>query len=188
MAAPAKTTDDAIAAAARQLFESGGADFSMAAVAAATGVKTPSLYKRFADRSALLARVRRDAYDELGAVIGAAARGSTDRAKLRAMAVAYRAFALAHPRLYALLFSPEEIPDASVMQARAASAVPLLEILRRAAGPARALDAARTLTAFMHGHVTMVLAGAFQLGGDVDAAFAYGVERVLDGVLRREGP
>jgi hypothetical protein len=29
----------------------------------------------------------------------------------------------------------------------------------------------------------MVQAGAFHLGGDVDAAFAYGLERLLDGLL-----
>jgi len=182
MAAPAKTSDDAIATAARRRFEEPGAEFSMAAVAAAAGVRTPSLYKRFASRGALLGRVRRDAFAELGAALEAATHGATDRERLRSGAFGYRAFALAHPRLYALMFAPGE-GDAATQQARAASAAPTIEILRRAVGPEHALAAARTLTAFLHGHVTMVQAGAFHLGGDVDAAFAYGLERLLDGLL-----
>jgi len=181
--AVAKTTDDEIAAAARRILESGRGEFSMAAVAEATGVRAPSLYKRFADRRALVSRVRRDAYAELGLVLSAAAKGSTDRARLRAMAIAYRKFAANHPRFYALLFSSDEDSDAATAEARASSVAPALTILRRAAGPERALDAARTLTAFLHGHITMAQAGVFHLGGDVDGAFKYGLERVLDGIL-----
>ncbi len=155
----------------------------MAAVAQATGVRAPSLYKRFADRRALVSRVRRDAYAELGLVLSAAAKGSTDRARLRAMATAYRKFAANHPRIYALLFSHDEISDVMTSDARVASVSSGLTILRRAVGPERALDAARTLTAFLHGHITMAQAGAFHLGGDVDGAFKYGLERVLDGIL-----
>ncbi len=188
MPAVAKTTDDEVVAAARRLLESEPGGFSMAAVAEATGVRTPSLYKRFADRGALVARLRRDAYTELGAALAAAAKGSTDRARLRAMAIAYRKFARSHPRFYALLFGSDEGSDVETARARVASVTPVLEILRRAVGPDHALDAARTLTAFLHGHITMAHAGAFHLGGDVDGAFKYGVERVLDGILVQVAP
>jgi AcrR family transcriptional regulator len=186
MPALAKTSDDEIAAAARALFEHQTAEFSMAAVAEATGIRAPSLYKRFADRDALLSRVRRDAYRELGTVIAAADRGASDRARLRSMALAYRAYASQHPRLYALLFSPDENGDPATQEARAGSAAPVLKVLGRAIGAARALDAARTVTAFLHGHISMLQAGAFHLGGDVEAAFRYGLDRVLDGILRSE--
>ena len=46
--------------------------------------------------------------------------------------------------------------------------------------------AARTVTAWAHGFVTMELAGAFRLGGDVDRAFAYGVDH-LAGALESSG-
>jgi AcrR family transcriptional regulator len=184
--AVAKTTDDEIAAAARRLLESGRGDFSMAAVAEATGVRAPSLYKRYADRQALLARVRRDAYVELGLALARSAKGPNDRERLRAMAGAYRKFARKNPRFYGLLFSRDEDSDTTTSEARVASVASALEILRRVVGPDRALDAARTLTAFLHGHITMAQAGAFHLGGDVDGAFTYGVERVLDGIFLHE--
>lgn len=185
MPATAKTTDDAIAEAASRLVERSDEDFSMAAVATAVGVRAPSLYKRYADREALLARVKRDAYAALRASL-AAANGNDAVERVRALAVAYRAFALEHPRLYALLFSPEQRPDEATHTARAAAAAPALEALRDVVGEAHALDAARTFTAFLHGHVTMVLAGAFRLGGDVDAAFAYGLDCILRGIASAE--
>ena len=42
-----------------------------------------------------------------------------------------------------------------------------------------ALHAARLLTAWMHGFSEMQRAGAFRLGGDVDEAFSWGVERLV---------
>jgi AcrR family transcriptional regulator len=181
MPALPKTSDAAIVRAARSLIEQAREDFSMAAVAAAVGVRTPSLYKRFADREALLASVRRDAYAALRAAIVAGAGTCRGTERVRAMAFAYRAFALEHPRLYALLFSHEERPDAATQEARLEAALPALDALRELTGD-DALRAARTLTAFLHGHVTMVSAGAFKLGGDVDAAFIYGLDRLLAGI------
>ena len=35
-----------------------------------------------------------------------------------------------------------------------------------------------------HGFVSMELAGAFRLGGDVDAAFDFGIDRLTDALTR----
>jgi AcrR family transcriptional regulator len=182
MPAVPKTSDDAIVAAARALIEGSNDDVSMAAVAASVGVKTPSLYKRFADRDALIGCVRREAYGALQTAIVSGAGRRTGAARIRAMAYAYRDYALAHPQLYALLFAPEERGDAATQEARQAAAAPAIAAIAELAGPENALHAARTFTAFMHGHVTMLLAGAFKLGGDVDAAFDYGIDRLLLGI------
>jgi hypothetical protein len=80
------------------------------------------------------------------------------------------------------LFAPEERGDAATQEARQAAAAPAIAAIAELAGPENALHAARTFTAFMHGHVTMLLAGAFKLGGDVDAAFDYGIDRLLLGI------
>ena len=56
----------------------------------------------------------------------------------------------------------------------------MVRIAAELAGPEHALEAARTLTAWASGFVAMELAGAFRMGGDVDAAFEFGVERIAD--------
>ncbi len=47
---------------------------------------------------------------------------------------------------------------------------------------------ARTMVAWAHGFVTMELAGAFRLGGDIDAAYAFGIESILAGVSASASP
>lgn len=54
----------------------------------------------------------------------------------------------------------------------------VLHASARLAGEADALEAARTVTAWANGFIAMELAGAFRLGGDVDRAFAYGIDRL----------
>jgi hypothetical protein len=45
------------------------------------------------------------------------------------------------------------------------------------------------VVAWAHGFVSMELAGAFRLGGDVDDAFAFGVDRLASALaIRREAP
>ena len=54
----------------------------------------------------------------------------------------------------------------------------LLAAVRRAA-PGDPLPAARTLTAWLYGFCTMEQAGAFQLGGDLDQAFEFGLVTLI---------
>jgi AcrR family transcriptional regulator len=177
MAAPAKTSDEAIVKAARRLLETKGTDFSMAAVAEAVGVQTPSLYKRFRDRDALAADVKRDILDALGRALETGAAGRTGVARLRALAHSYAEFARKRPRLYAFLFSTEG-ETAEVHAVRIAVVGPVIEALRPFA-PGDELNAARTFTAYLHGFVTMEASGAFRMGGDIDASLEYGIELLL---------
>jgi hypothetical protein len=43
------------------------------------------------------------------------------------------------------------------------------------AGEQHVLEAARTFTAWANGFISMELAGAFKLGGDIDGAFEFGI-------------
>ena len=117
------------------------------------------------------------------ATMGAAV-GDRDPAQdLRAIAHAFRAFALAHPNAYALLFA--RLPDDARIdpERNARAAETLLRTTGRLAGSDDALEAARTVTAWAHGFLMMELGGAFRLGGDVDRAFDYGIDH-LTGALR----
>lgn len=186
--APARTSQAAVVAAARTLLEEGGLDaITMQAVAERVGVRAPSLYKRFAGRPALIAAVAGDVAAELDAVVAPAVRIADPGEAIRLVADRYRAFARRSPGAYQLLYSrllPEAVPTP---EAIAASAAGLLAIAERLAGRERALEAARLLTAFAHGFASMELAGAFRLGGDVDAAYRYAVEVIVSGV-RTIGP
>jgi hypothetical protein len=103
------------------------------------------------------------------------------RSDLRAAAAAYRAFVRANPNGYRLLFT--DVTDADPERSSlAALGEPVVEAMTGLVGQSDALEAARTFVAWAHGFVSMELAGGFRLGGDLDAAYAYGVESILAGV------
>jgi AcrR family transcriptional regulator len=185
MPAPPKTTDAEIIGAARKLLEGRGRDgFSMGDVARAVGVRTPSLYGRFADRAALLDAVELQLWRELGEVLAAVAVSRSPLRTLTGQSRAYRAFARANPNGYALIFEVDSGRNEEGTRARAAALAPSMPALEALVGEDRALLAARVLTPFLHGFVSMELAGAFRLGGGLDAAFENGVATILRGLVR----
>lgn len=168
MPTPDRTSLAAIVEAGCDLLEQGGpAKVTMQAVADRVGVRAPSLYKRVRDREALLQLVAEATVDDLGGRLAA-----SDRS-LAALARAYRAFAHARPEGFRLMYS---VSGSAEALARASE--PVLRAAREAVGEERALEEARLLTAWATGFVSMELAGAFRLGGDVDEAFEYGLTRL----------
>lgn len=157
----------------------------MQRVADAVGVRPPSLYKRVRSRGDLVRLLVEEAHRRLAAAVSEAAGSGDPRRDLGAVAHAFRAFAHAHPRAYAVVFGSireDWRPDPATL-APANDAV--LRIAASLAGPDHALEGARMLVAWAHGFVSMELAGAFRLGGDVDDAFMFGIERLADALARR---
>ena len=183
MPAPPKTSDEEIVGAVRKLLETHGRDgFSMNDVARVVGVRAPSLYGRFTDRASLVNAVERALWSELGRKLARAAVGRTPVAVLTAQARAYRAFAKANPEGYALLYRIDADPSEAGTAARAAAVAASLPAFAALVGERQALTAARVLTPFLHGFVSMEIADAFRLGGGVDAAFEHGVATILQGL------
>lgn len=90
-----------------QIAKSGAAALSLRAVAAAMGITAPALYRYFPNRDALVTALIVDAFDALGSAIRAAqhaAAGASDSERMFAGLRAYRAWSLAHPAEFALLF------------------------------------------------------------------------------------
>lgn len=179
MPTPARTSVAEIGAAGRKILEAEGLDgLTMQRVAAAVGVRSPSLYKRVQSRADLIRLIATDVALELTGIMDAAATSGEPARDLRAIAEAFRGFALAHPVAYGLLFI--RLQDGAridpELNARASDA--LMRTAAALAGPDQALEAARTLVAWATGFINMELAGAFRLGGDVDRAFTYGIERL----------
>lgn len=184
MPTPERTTTAAIVAAARAIVEAGGAgSLTMKEVATRVGVRAPSLYKRVRDRNDLIRLVVEDTVDEIGVRLQAAADRTVDpRAAVVAMADALRALAHERPQCYQLTFGPlppGARPERGTLERVAG---PVLEMSGRLAGEDHALEAARTLTAWMNGFIQMELSGAFRLGGDVDAAYAWGLAALIEAI------
>jgi hypothetical protein len=96
------------------------------------------------------------------------------------MAGEYRRFARSNPVTYTLMFAPHAMPGATARSVR--SSATLLRVVAELAGSRQALPAARTIVAWAHGFITMELAGAFRLGGDVEQAWEFGLDRILAAV------
>jgi AcrR family transcriptional regulator len=188
MPTPARTSVDQIVRAGRAILETEGVDgLTMQRVADAVGVRAPSLYKRVQDRGGLVRLIAADVAHELTATLDAAAASGNPRRDLRALAQAFRAFARANPEGYRLLFA--RLPDGSPLDpdttARASAAI--LRTAAALAGGDHSLEAARTVVAWALGFLSMELADAFRLGGDVDRAYAFGIDRLTAAIAAPTG-
>lgn len=183
MPAPQKISLENLRAVAAMLVEDHGPDnVSMRMIADRLQVRAPSLYKHVTDREAVLGLVRDDAVAEVTASLRAAgAEGTSPVARLRAQCHAVRRYALRRPQAFGLVFQPSTLPPTSPA-ALMASVAPLMHSCGELAGAENALAATRTLTAWLTGFVAMENAAAFQLDGDIDDAFDFGVDAVIAGL------
>jgi AcrR family transcriptional regulator len=186
--------EDVKAVALTQIARSGPSALSINAIARQLGVSGPALYRYFAGRDDLLAELVTDAYHDLAAALAAATDGPGRSAglRLRALAGAWREFALAQPHRYQLLFTPP-VPgyDAHsaplVTAAQSVMAVALAVMAGSpAAGPGAQGDSVRlrhAITAWtrLHGFVTLELGGNFaSMGVDTDMLFAAEVDALVE--------
>jgi AcrR family transcriptional regulator len=189
MPTPRRTSLLEIVREGRQILESEGLEhLTMACVARTTGVRAPSLYKHVRDRGDLIRLIGNDAVAELGARIGAAAGSGDPHQDLHAMARVHRTFAHEYPETFRLLWSrlPDDWRFDADLNARLTE--PVLRSVAALAGERDALVAARTFVSWAQGFISMELAGAFRLGGDVDAAFEYGLRRLTAALSCPEPP
>ena len=186
-----------------QLAQAGPAGVSISAIGKQLGISGPGLYRYFGSRDELLTELVMDAYGDLADALAAAAgqaRGQEPRARLKALARAYRSWALAQPHRYRLLFGPPlpgyEAHAQRLVEASWAAMNLLLEVLRGfAAGAAepsgplaseltawaqqgnQRVDPGTALHAILiwsqlHGIVSLEIAGNFaSMGIDPDQVF-----------------
>lgn len=181
MPTPARTSLAEIVEAGRRIVEREGIEgLTMQAVASAVSVRAPSLYKHVDGRGELIKLIIESVVVDLGASLEMSIDGQDPRSDLGNLARAFREFALAQPESYRMIFAPmaEEWRPSPQIMLGAVDAV--LRTTTALAGAERALDSARLVTAWAHGFMTMELAGAFRMEGDLDEAFAFGVGRIAD--------
>jgi AcrR family transcriptional regulator len=160
----------------------------MQGVAAQVGVRAPSLYKRFPSRGALIAAIATATLDELEQLLAPLRHDPDPAAGLRAAALAYRAFAWANPRGFELLYMNLPLDWRPPVEDTARATGPVLTLAERLVGREQALEAARLVTAFTNGFISMELVGAFRLGGDLDGSYRYGVDTLVDALASDKPP
>src|SRR3712207_1012330 len=108
-----QTREEAKEVALRQLAESGTGGLSLNAIAREIGLSGPALYRYFANRDALLTALVTDGFDAIGDALEDAAAAAAERPpeeRLRTVLGAFRAWAIAEPHRYSLLFGTP-VPD-----------------------------------------------------------------------------
>lgn len=165
--------------------ESGADTLTLAAVATELGVRTPSLYKHVAGLPDLRRLVAVRAKAELATVLGAAAVGKARFDALRALALAYRRWAMQHPASAAAVQMPAAAGDEDDERASQALVAVVFGVLAGYGLDDEALvDATRTLRAGLVGFVTLECGGAFGLDRPVDDSFDWWLH-ALDRALTR---
>lgn len=142
----AKLRDDLLAAAKAMVTESGGAQvLSLRGVAARAGVAATSVYLHFADLDALKVALAQRCFVEFAAARDASSAGVDDPARaLILRSQAYVQYAVDHPGLYRLMFSPD-LPPLDPGPAGASGTAPSTAALNGlAAGIGRCLQAGCT--------------------------------------------
>jgi AcrR family transcriptional regulator len=154
-------------------------------VAAALGIKPPSIYNHVGKGDALAWAVAIEGNRRIRDAMRLAVRGVVaPRRQLEALTTASRAWARANPGLYTVMAQTR--PDnahpefAPIMD-------DILELFGRplaqlGVAPVDTVHAVRGLRAAMHGFLLLEASGQFQLADDVDASFAWLIRAILDGV------
>lgn len=145
--------------AAQRLLEDEGPDaLSMRRLAGELGIQAPSLYKHVDGKERIEAELQERALTQLAAALQPAR-------DLRALARAYRRWALAHPRLYELTTRKPLHRDRLGDGVETAASARLVTLC------GGDVDRARALWAAAHGLVDLELANRFPDGADVPAAW-----------------
>ena len=162
---------------------------TLARVAAALGVASPSLYSHVDGLPALRRLLALEASARLAGSLREAIGGKDAVASVRAIARAYcRAFARAQPGLYATLHStPGQGEDPEVYAAFAALVPDLGVVLTESLGTPEkdVVPLVRALRSALHGFVSLEASGGFGLPDDVDASFETLVDVLVAGTLTR---
>ena len=178
----------AVVAAAADIADAEGLDrLTLARVAAAAGVRTPSLYNHVESLDDVRRRVALLALRDLADALRDAAVGRAGDDALVAMADAYRAYARRHPGRYAATQrAPAEGDEA--MRAAATGAVDVVLAILRGYGLEGddAIHAARAVRSALHGFVALETGGGFGIPVDLDESYARMVRALARGL--RDAP
>ena len=178
-------TLEQVVEAAAEIADRDGLDaLSLASVASALGVRSPSLYNHVDGLAGLRRQLSIHASSLLTTELADSVEGLEATQALRAMAEQLRAFALRHRGLYDSFLpapTPEEDPEVA-----SALAEPVSVIRSVLAGmgidPATVIPLIRALRASVHGFVHLEIRGGFGLPEDIGDSFTTTIDLVIEAI------
>jgi AcrR family transcriptional regulator len=167
--------------AARLIDETGSERLTLSELAKRFGVAQPSLYKHVDGLDGLHKLLAVLVLREVGDTLRRASTGKAGDDALRAIATAYRAYALTHAGRYGYVVRAPDPGDSALADA-AAEILSIFDDVFAGYGIAGvdAVDAARFVRSVMHGFVSLELGGGFGLPHTADASF----ERLVAAMTR----
>lgn len=181
---PAKTSPDAILATAIEILERDGIDaLSMRTLAEALEIKAPSLYRHFADRSALEDAIADEGARLLHDALEQVALDASPSEAVRNAANAYLEFARSRPALYDLLSTR---PQPSSGNPKALWKL-VLELIGGLTTNPDDTAGAVALWSFLHGYTSLERSGSFGQSG-ARGGFDAGLEAIIAGLPRAGKP
>jgi AcrR family transcriptional regulator len=156
---------------------------TLARVAGGLGVRAPSLYNHVDGRAGLLRALALRGVRQLTATLRDAAVGRSGADALAATARAYRAYASAHPGLYAASVAAPHPDDAEHLAAAQETVDVVYAVLRgwELEGD-DAVHAARAFRSAVHGFTALEAGGGFGIPVDLDASFEHLVATLAGGL------
>jgi AcrR family transcriptional regulator len=159
------------------------ANVTLASVASELGIRLPSLYNHVAGLPGLRHALALWGARQLSDRLRRAAVGRAGGDAIAAIATAYRAFAHAHPGVYAATLRAAR-PDEPELMAVGQEIVDILLAVLAPYGLSGndALHAIRAMRSVLHGFVDLEAAGGFGLPLDCDESYRRLIQMVIQGI------
>lgn len=161
--------DRLLSAAATTVDERGPERVSLREIAQAAGTSTSAVYALFGGKNEMLVAVIEKGFSSFGA-----SQAAVEADGLRALGLAYRAWATANPALYRLMFGGAitTLVDCRPDDEKTGAAMaPLVRTLAGRVDPDRVMSAALTVWAQVHGAVSLELAAVAPVSVDWDTVY-----------------
>ena len=158
--------------AARLVDEAGRERLTLSELAKRFGVAQPSLYKHVNGLDGLNRLLAVRVLREVGETMRRASSGKAREDAVSAVAVAYRAYALAHPGRYGYIVRAPA-PGDEALEAAAREILSIFDDVFAGYGirGTDAVDAARFVRSTLHGFVSLELGGGFGMAQSVETSF-----------------
>lgn len=153
---------------------------SLAVLAESLGVRPPSLYKHIDGMPGLQRDIMLRAKANLAHALGQSAIGRSRDDAIRALALAYRRWALDHPGQYPMTVRAPIAGDNDDAKVSSSISDVVFNVLRGyGLRGDEAVDAVRFLRSSLHGFVDLETRGAFELPVDLERSFARLTESIM---------